>query len=66
MREVTDIEIWRAANQLIQRFQDPEMEAGLRADRAYKAGDMFNFDLWTRINAAVHQLLKKTSGGPTN
>ena len=64
MREVTDIEIWRAANQLIQRFQDPEMEAAQRADAAYVAGDMDNFDLWRRINSAVIKLLQPPPGQP--
>jgi hypothetical protein len=66
MRKVTDVEVWRAANQLITRFQDPEMEAAQRADAAYAAGDMFNFDLWTRINTAVQQLLLRSDGKSAN
>lgn len=65
-RHVEEIEVWRAANQLIKRFQDPEMEAAQRADAAYEAGDMFNFDLWTRINGAVTQLLRRPDGQPAN
>jgi hypothetical protein len=45
---------WRAANQLIRQFPaDPSMEAARRAHAAQAIGDMFNFDLWTRINKAV-------------
>ena len=65
-RHVEDIEVWRAANQLIKQFQDPEIEAAQRADAAFSIGDMFNFDLWTRINAAVRQLLQKTDGRSLN
>jgi len=65
-RHVEEIEVWRAANQLIKRFQDPEIEAAQRADAAWSSGDMFNFDLWTRINAAVKQLLQKTDGRAPN
>lgn len=32
------------------------MEAAQRADAAYDQGDMFTFDLWTRINRAVLEL----------
>jgi hypothetical protein len=66
VRKVSELEVWRAANQLIQRFQDPEMEAAQRADTAYRAGDMFNFDLWTRINTAVQQLLLRPDGKSAN
>jgi hypothetical protein len=32
--------------------------SGQRADAAYDQGDMFNFDLWTRINWAMKQFLQ--------
>jgi hypothetical protein len=58
--EVSEIDVWRAANQLMRQFpEDPVLEAAQRADRAYEAGDMFNFRLWTRITKAVGQLLDK-------
>ena len=64
MGNVTDLEIWRAANQLIKQFpDDPALEAAQRADAAYELGDMFNFDLWTRINKAVTQLLQTKPDG---
>ena len=59
-----EIDVWRAANQVIQLFpEDPVLEAAQRADRAYEAGDMFNFRLWTRITKAVGQLLSKRLNG---
>jgi len=62
MAEVSEIDVWRAANQLIQQFpEDPVLEASQRADQAYEAGDMFNFRLWVRITKAVGELLNKRS-----
>jgi hypothetical protein len=64
MAEISEIDIWRAANQVIQLFpEDPILEAAQRADRAYEAGDMFNFRLWARIAKAVGQLLSKRPDG---
>jgi hypothetical protein len=57
VREVTDLEVWRAAQQIINLHpQEPELAACQRADAAYEAGDMFNFELWTRIAKAVREL----------
>jgi hypothetical protein len=54
---VADIDVWRAAKQIIELYPtDPEMAAAQRADNAYEQGDMFNFDLWTRISKAVTEL----------
>jgi hypothetical protein len=45
---IRDIDIIRAAKQIIDQFpDDPVMEAAQPADAAYELGDMFNFDLWT-------------------
>jgi len=64
MAEVSEIDVWRAANQLIRQFpDDPVLEAAQRADQAYGAGDMFNFQLWTRITKAVGQLVDKAPNG---
>jgi len=58
-RCVEDIEVWRAANQIIQAYpEEPEFVASQRADAAYSAGDMFNFELWTRIARAVGALVR--------
>jgi hypothetical protein len=55
-----EIEIWRAANQLLKQFPDgPDMVAAQRADAAYEQDDLFNFNLWTRIAKAV-QVLQQT------
>lgn len=55
---ITDLEVYRAAKQLIDQFPgDPEFEASMRADSALEQGDLFNFDLWQRIAKAVGQLL---------
>jgi hypothetical protein len=60
LAEVSEIDVWRAADQLIRQFpEDPELEAAQRADQAYEAGDMFNFRLWTRITKALGELLNK-------
>jgi hypothetical protein len=63
MRTVSDLEVWRAANQLVRQFPaDPAMEAAQRADAAYELGDIFNFNLWTRINKVVLQLSQTKPG----
>ena len=55
-----EIEIWRAANQLLARYREgAAMEAAQCADSAYEAADLFNFNLWTRITTAVEQLQRK-------
>lgn len=59
-RTVENIEIYRAASQLIGRFgKDAGLETALRADAALELGDRYNFNLWTRINTAVLELLAK-------
>ena len=66
---VDEIDIWRAAKQIIELYpDDPEMAAAQRADSAYSQGDMFNFDLWTRIAKAVTELerVRPTRGQPIN
>lgn len=65
MRAIENIEIWRAANQLIKRFgEDAGLEAAVRADAALELGDRDNFNLWTRINNAVNDLLKRNQKEP--
>jgi hypothetical protein len=56
---VPDLDVWRAAQQIISRYTgEPEFAARQHADAAYAQGDMFNFDLWQRIAKAVKELLK--------
>jgi len=68
MAEVSEIDVWRAAHQLVRQFpEDPVLEAAQRADSAYEAGDMFNFRLWTRIATAVGELLRtRPADAPLN
>ncbi len=54
---ITDLEIWRAANQLIQRYgEDAEIEAAMRADAMLEAGDIDGQRVWQRILKAVDEL----------
>ena len=63
-RHVENLDIWRAAQQLIKRYPDePEFAACQRADAAYETGDMFNFELWQRVARAVRELLSKSATG---
>lgn len=64
-RVVKNIEIYRAANQLIGRFgENAELETAHRADAALEQGDRFNFNRWSRINTAVvEQLAKRPKDG---
>lgn len=64
---IADLDVWRAAQQIIELYpNDPEMAAAQRADSAYEQGDMFNFDLWTRVTKAVTELerVRPTRGQP--
>jgi hypothetical protein len=58
-RYVEDIEVWRAAQQVINQYpEEPELAAPQRADAAYEVGDMFNFELWRRVAKAVRELVR--------
>ncbi len=55
---VEEIEIYRAANQLVKRYgQDAEFEAAMRADAMLEAGDLEGQRVWQRILKAVDELL---------
>jgi hypothetical protein len=41
------------------------MVAAQRADAAYEQGDLFNFNLWTRITKAVQVLQRTGPDGET-
>lgn len=61
--KVSDLEVLRAAQQIINQYpEEPELTACQRADAAYEAGDMFNFELWQRIAKAVQELLRTAPG----
>ncbi len=57
---ITDLEIWRAANQLIQRYgDDAGFEAAKQADAMIEAGDPEGLAVWKRILKAVDELLAR-------
>lgn len=59
-RRVTEIEVWRAAAQMVRMFgDDAEIMACQRADGAIDQGDAFNEKLWTRVAAAVKELQRQ-------
>jgi hypothetical protein len=63
---ISDVEIWRAAHQLLKQYpEEPDMVAAQRADADYEQGDIFNFNLWTRIMGAVQALLRTRPDGET-
>ena len=46
---VEEIEVWRAANQLVERYgEDAELEAAMRADAMIEAGDVEGQRVWNR------------------
>ncbi len=56
---ITDLEIFRAANQLIQRYgQDAEFRAAKQADAMIERGDPEGLAVWKRILRAVDELLR--------
>lgn len=58
-----DIDIWRAASQMIDLYPDEAESASLkRADSALAQGDLFNFQLWSKITKAVQALERKAEG----
>jgi hypothetical protein len=64
-QRITEEEILRAANQLVQQHQDTaQAEATSRSRAAYGVGDMFNFDLWERVAHAVAKLRPTKPEGP--
>jgi len=58
-----EIEIWRAAKQMLDLYPDgAELAAAQRADKALEIGDMFNFSLWTRITKAIQEIERQKPG----
>lgn len=52
-----EIDIWRAAHQLVKRHgADAETAAAQRADELLAEGDVDGQRVWKRILAAVHEL----------
>ena len=53
-----DIDIYRAANELIKRHgDDAPIHAAMRADALLKAGDIDGQAVWKQILAAIDELL---------
>ena len=60
---ITDLEIYRAANQLVNRYgQDAEFEAAMRADAMIEAGDIDGQRVWQRILNAIDELQRDRPG----
>ncbi len=54
---ITDLEIFRAANQLVKRYgEDAEFEAAMRVDAMLEAGDPEGTAVWKRILEAIDEL----------
>ena len=54
---ITDLEIWRAANQLLQRYgEHAEFEAAARADQMIEQGDPEGLALWKRVLTEIDEL----------
>ena len=52
---ISDLDIWRAANLLIQRHgEDAEIEAAKRADQMLERGDLDGQVVWKRIRRAIY------------
>ena len=52
---ISDLDIWRAANLLIQRHgADAEIEAAKRADQMLERGDLDGQVVWKRIRRAIY------------
>ncbi len=64
-----EIDIYRAANELIKQHGDKApIHAAMRADELLNAGDMDSKAVWVRIMKAVEELLsdKQTAGAATH
>ena len=60
---ISDPDIWRAANLLIQRHgTDAEIEAAKRADQMLERGDLDGNAVWKRIRRAIIALQAPASG----
>ncbi len=56
----SDIDIYRAANELIEQHGDAaDIEAAMRADELMEAGDMEGRAVWIRIVKAIEELLSE-------
>lgn len=62
---ISDIDIWRSANELIKRFGDTaDIEVAARADALLSQGDLEGQRVWLRILEAIDSLRLDQSDGP--
>ena len=62
---ISDPDIWRAANLLIQQHgADAEIEATKRADQMLERGDLDGHAVWKRIRRAIVDLQAPAKGPP--
>jgi hypothetical protein len=62
---ISEIDIWRAANLLIQQHGlDAEIEAARKADLMLDSGDRDGQLVWMRIMRAVRELQAQPTGSP--
>lgn len=60
---VSDIDIYRAANEVIKSHADPVMHAAARYDQLLDTGDIDGCAVWKRIMAAIKELLSREPSG---
>jgi hypothetical protein len=59
---ISDLDIWRSANELIKQFGGTaDIEAAARADALLEKGDLEGQQVWMRILKAVDKLQKAHS-----
>ena len=64
---IPEIDIWRVANLMLNRFGDEAAgESAKRADELAAAGDLAGVAVWLRILDAIRQLAITTPTGPVH
>ncbi len=60
---ISDLDIYRSANELIERHgEDAPIHAAMRADERLAAGDMEGDAVWLRIGRASEELRQREPG----
>jgi hypothetical protein len=60
---ISDLDIWRSANELIKQFGDTAaIEAAARADALLDKGDLDGQRVWLRILKAIDEMQKTPLG----
>jgi hypothetical protein len=63
---ISDLDIWRSANELIKQFGDTaDIEAAARADALLDKGDLDGQRVWQRILKAIEEM-QNTAFGKAN